>query len=236
MLNVGLEELLSEYLTGLISFEGPMGSSKTSAAAAIAFEKKRLFGRKVISNAHLNFDYTRFDIQYFLNHIADGEIENCVMLLDEFYQIADARASATKLNRLWTYFIVQARKRDVDILICTHYLDHIDKRNRRAVNIRGACRMHERFPCAKCKGTGRFPAQGEVIKRISYLRYEGHDACPECLGYGKLGLSRVSFLDRRRRIRYPVEIPLNYYWHLFNTRERVGMPQKVLTGIDTVEV
>jgi len=236
MINVELEELLENYLTGIISFEGPMGTSKSTTAVAIAYEKFRVLGRKVISNQHLSFPYSRFDIAYFLEHYADEELTNCVLLMDEFYQIADARASATKLNRLWTYFIVQTRKRDVDLFICTHHLDHIDKRNRRAVNIRGSCRYYEEYPCKKCRGTGRYPVQGEVIKSKSYKRYEGGDQCPRCLGYGKVGYGRVNFLDRRRRIRYPVEIPSNMYWDKFETRERVSVQQKILEGIDTVEV
>ncbi len=236
MIDIDLETLLEEYLTGIISFEGPMGNNKSTSAVAIAYEKHRLFGRKVISNQHLSFPYTQFDIAYFLEHYSDEELTNCVLLMDEFYQIADARASASKLNRLWTYFIVQTRKRDVDLFICTHHLDYIDKRNRRAVNIRGACRYYEEWPCRKCKGTGRIPVQGEVIKPKSYLRYEGLDMCDRCLGYGKVGMGRINFLDRRRRVSYPVDIPSNEYWDKFSTRERVGVQKSVLQGIDSVEV
>ena len=74
-----------------------------------------------------------------------------ILLTDEMYQMADSRSTQTKLNKLWTYFVVQTRKRGVDMYICTHHLDHIDLRLRRAVDIRGSCRFYPEAPCKKCK-------------------------------------------------------------------------------------
>lgn len=198
-------------------FEGLMGSGKTTAAIALAYEEWKENGIKVISNDHLNFDSTHFDIAWFLEHLVDAEMENCILFLDEMYQIADSRSSATKLNKLFTYFIVQSRKRGVDIYICTHHLDHIDLRLRRAVDIRGACRFYPENPCKKCKGSGEYLGR----------------PCDRCLGYGQLGWTRVSFLDRRLRRRYSLELFGPKYWHLFNTKERIPIQARILQGIDT---
>jgi hypothetical protein len=205
----------------IISLEGLQGSGKTTAAVALTYEDHLRTGRKVISNNHLSFEATKFDIAYFLEQMADpeSELRDCILLIDEFYQIADSRSSASKLNRLWTYFIVQTRKRGVDMYFCTHFLDHIDLRNRRAVDIRGACRSRE-WPCRKCDGTGE---------------YHGRP-CEKCLGYGKIGIVRVNFLDRRLRRRYPMDIWGNKYWHLFSTWERIPLQARILQGIDTVEI
>ena len=196
-----------------------MGSGKTTAAVTMAYEDSKISGRKVISNCHLNFDYQHFDIAWFLEHIADHEIEDSILILDEMYQIADNRSSQTKLNKLMTYFIVQTRKRGVDLYFCTHSLEYLDLRVRRAVDVRGACRSYERV-CSKCSGTG------------AYLG----SPCMKCLGYGKIGIIRVSFLDRRLRRRYPWEFVGNDYWHLFNTKERIPLQARILQGIDIVEV
>ncbi len=110
--------------------------------------------RRVISNNHLNFPYELFNPEYFLEHIEDEELSDCILLLDEAYIYLDARSTSTKLNKLFTYFIAQTRKRDVDMYVCTHHRDVLDKRLRRAINIRGTCRynkgpLEENKPIAK---------------------------------------------------------------------------------------
>ena len=97
----------------------------------------------VYSNNHLTFPYKHFDPQYFLEHLEDEELEDCILLLDEAYIYLDARSTATKMNKLFTYFVAQTRKRHVDLYVCTHHFDVLDKRLRRAVDIRGSCRFNK---------------------------------------------------------------------------------------------
>lgn len=216
-----------------------MGSGKTTAAIALAYEEHLANGTKIISNDHLNFPYTHFDIAWFLEHLVDEELEDCILFLDEMYQIADSRSSASKLNKLFTYFIVQSRKRGVDIYICTHHLDHIDLRLRRAVDIRGACWFYPEKPCKKCRckkcgGTGLY--KGTTCDECHGIGGTGEymgKPCDRCLGYGECGWARVSFLDRRLRKRYSLELYGPKYWHLFNTKERIPLQAKILQGIDT---
>ena len=189
----------------IVSFEGYQGSGKSTAAVACAYENYKQYGRKIISNNHLTCDYTHFDLAYFLEHIADGELENCTLLLDEAYQYMDNRLSQTKLSKLFTYFIVQTRKRGVDLYICTHHIMHVDVKLRRATDIRGACREFIQDPCPKCKGIGQYK----------------EERCPVCLGFGKTGWIRVSFLNKRRRRRMTMEIFGPNYWSLFDTKERI---------------
>jgi len=232
----------------IISFEGFQGSGKTTMGVAFAYEEHIRNGRKVIANNHLNFDFQHFSLEWFLEHIADGELEDCILFLDEMYQIADSRSSQTKLNKLFTYFVVQTRKRGVDLYICTHHLDHIDLRLRRAVDIRGACRYYAEKPCRKCRckqcgGSGKLggntcPACGGRGGTGEYLG----KPCDRCLGYGELGWVRATFLDRRLRRRYTSDNifggPLfaNKYWHLFNSYDRIPMQARVVQGIDIEEI
>ncbi|KKL03928.1 hypothetical protein LCGC14_2621220 [marine sediment metagenome] len=212
----------------ILSLEGVQGTGKTTVAVAIAYEEWLESGKqkKIISNVHLGFEYTHFDLAFFLEHLVDGELENCILILDEMYQIADSRSSATKINKLFTYFAVQTRKRDVDLYICTHHLDHIDLRLRRSVDIRGACRYFPEIPCKACKGT----------KEVRGA------PCERCKGWGELGYCRVQFLDRRKRQRFTSAQLLGHeifgpdYWSLFNTKERIPIQARILAGIDTAEV
>lgn len=176
--------------------------------------------RKVLCNDHLNFPYTHFTTEFFLENLANDALTDCVIFWDEMYQLADARSSPSKINKLFSYFFVQTRKRGVDLYVSTHRLGNIDVRLRHAIDVRGACKYYEEKPCKMCKGSGGQNGQ----------------PCKRCLGYGKVGLAEGLFLDRRKRRRLTWPIFANEYWHLFDTRERIPLYAKMLQGIDTVEV
>lgn len=226
------------------------GTGKTTAGIWTGVNEQKLTGKKIITNLHLNMDFQKFNLEWFVEHLADHEMEDCILLLDEMYQIADSRSSQSKLNKLFTYFVVQTRKRDVDMYVCTHHIDHIDLRLRRALDVRGACRYYEERPCKKCRckrcgGTGLVndircpecapdmihPNQGTGGTGL----YQGKP-CERCLGYGVIGVTNVAYLDRRIRRRYSIPILGNEVWHLFSTKERIPMQVKILQGIDTQEL
>lgn len=84
----------------IVTYEGVMGSGKTLTAVALACGEHYQNGRKIISNIHLAFPYQKFDMQYFLEHLQDQQLNNCVTLLDEAYQYLDARRSGGRANLL----------------------------------------------------------------------------------------------------------------------------------------
>lgn len=231
----------------IVSFEGPQGTGKTVSAVALAYEEYKNTGRKIISNNHLTFPYTHFSMEYFLEHIADEEMENCVLLLDEAYQYMDSRMSQSKESRIFSYFVVQTRKRGVDLYICTHSIENVDIRLRRNVDIRGANSYRIEKPCHICKGTGLPPKPNLVDHRL----IDGKDVevCPLCLGYREpddlegptvVGYGRTYFLRSRatrgQQRRFTYSIIANQYFDKYSTRERMPIRSKMLTGIDTVEV
>jgi len=226
----------------VFSFEGLMGSGKTTMAVALAYDQHIEEDRKVIANMHLNFDYTHFSLEWFIENLLNHELENCILVLDEWYQGADSRSSMTKENKVFSYFIVQARKRDVDVFFCTHHIDHVDKRFQRAVDVRVACRHQQIRPCKKCKckicgGTGKIDgAKCPVCRGVGGTGQVGGKPCLQCRGYGEYGFTTGYFLDKRRRQRYTLTIESAQYWHLFDTKERIPMQAKILSGIDTSEV
>jgi len=228
----------------IVTFEGIQGCGKTTAAVGLAIEEAERTGRLVYSNDHLNHEaYRHFDTAVFVEKVIGEELEDMILLIDEMYQMADSRSSQTKLNKLWTYFAVQTRKRGVDMYICTHHLDHIDLRLRRAVDIRGSCRNYPEIPCRKCRcrrcGGQGFLVGGEVCPDCKGVGgtgdYHGRP-CDRCKGYGQLVWIKVFFLDRRVRRRYNLELFGPDYWHLFNTKERIPLQARLLKGIDTMEV
>lgn len=99
--------------------------------------------KKIISTNHLNFPHQHFDRQYFVDHLEDEELEDCILLLDESYLFIDSRRTSAKDNLLFQYFTAQTRKRNVDLYLCLLHRDMIDKRIRRWINVRGTCRFNK---------------------------------------------------------------------------------------------
>lgn len=219
------------------------GTGKSTAAVGASVEENKRTGKLIYSNDHLNHpDYRHFDTAVFVEKVIGEELEDMILLTDEMYQMADSRSSATKLNKLWTYFVVQTRKRGVDMFICTHVFDHIDLRLRRATDVRGSCRYYPENPCKKCRcrkcgGTG-FLQGGLICPECEGRGGTGQvngQPCERCKGYGQWGVVKVFCLDRRIRRRYELEFFGPDYWHIFNTKERIPINARVLKGIDTLE-
>ncbi len=197
----------------LVTLEGVMGSGKSLTACTLAkLDYDR--GREIISNNTYKFKTTKFDTTYFVEHMTDEEMQNVTFVLDEGYLYLDSRNSATKLTKLFTYFIAQTRKRSVDMYICIHHIDTVDKRLRRAIDIRGTCRYRNENPCNRCKGETTDPKTGGI--------------CERCNGYGVTGYVTISFFDMRSGKRSKIKIHGPTYWGLYDTRELVAPTGKSL--------
>src|SRR3972149_6693687 len=64
----------------------------------------------------------------------DSLLSNAIVLLDESYLFMDARASSSKVNRMFNSFVFQTRKRHVDVLMTTHRVDRLDRRVRESID------------------------------------------------------------------------------------------------------
>jgi len=235
------------------TLEGLMGSSKSLTSVALLFMDFLENGRKIISNDHLKFPHIYMDLKHFVDHVADNEMSDSTILLDEGYLLMDSRTSSGKLNKLFTYFIAQTRKRNVDMYICTHHIDHVDKRLRRAVDIRGSCRYVKEEPCRKCAGSGDAKGPGQGVCRKCFgrgvlftclkeepLTYEDWrievcdeckglqigNACDRCMGWGKTGWGTTRFFNRRRGKRSRLVIKGAAFWDLYSTEELVPFSKK----------
>lgn len=216
----------------ITSLEGVQGSGKSLTAVAILYTDWALERKKVFSNNHFQFPETGpvfdyegnplgynyedleppvyFDVSYFMEHVKDNMLTNASILLDEAYIYLDARTSAGKLNKLFTYFIVTCRKRGVDLYVCTHHIANVDKRLRHAIDIRGTCRYIAENPCKRCKGEGAL--RGEM--------------CPRCLGEGQTGLARTSFLNLRTMRKTILSLLGPRFWSLYETDELIPLTKK----------
>jgi len=250
----------------IVSFEGPQGTCKTTSAVSLAFKEYCISGRKIISNDHLLFPYTQFNMQYFVDNLATTEMEKCIILLDESQQYMDARMTQSKENRVFSYFVGQARKRFVDLYLPTHSIMNIDSRIRPHIDLRGACSSRIEKPCHLCKGTGKpqiikngkfsstkgvFNEEGKRLD-VRFIDDKEVEVCPLCRAYKErdeeddpealtcVTYGRVFFLRSRAQRgqlrRFTYDIIANQYFDCYDTGERMPIRSKSLTGIDVVEV
>lgn len=79
--------------------------------------------------------------------IEDGkeyQLNNCILCLDEIWSIIESRISGAKLARLFSYFIFQSGKSDVQILYSAQLNSTADLRLRNLSNISIKCRKDKK--------------------------------------------------------------------------------------------
>lgn len=112
----------------IIGIEGGIGSGKTILMTRYLYKD---FKRKkaIYSNYGLKFKHEIIDMSKILEmHDNKFNLRDCSLGIDEITVFADCRRSGSKLNRLISYFILQSRKRSVDIYFTTQNLQMIDFR------------------------------------------------------------------------------------------------------------
>lgn len=114
-------------LTAII---GNIGTGKTLLLVLIA-KLANIHNKKIISNFYLSFKHEKLNIDKFLNQ----EYSDCIILLDEAYVYLESRISMSLQNRLSSYIVFQARKKNVDIYLTAQLLKTIDIRFRDMLNI-----------------------------------------------------------------------------------------------------
>lgn len=113
----------------IIGIEGGLGSGKTILMTRFLV-KDNLKGRKLFANYGLKeVNFEPLDITKILDmHKNEFNLLDCSIGIDEITVFADCRKSGSKLNRLVSYFILQSRKRNVDIYFTTQNLNMVDFR------------------------------------------------------------------------------------------------------------
>jgi len=107
----------------LITINGGLGSGKSLFLTIYALH----------SNKHIVSNFTLFDKEYEkldIYKLISGEYSDCVILIDEVYQYLDSRNSMSELNKLFSYFLFQSRKKNVELFICAQLRGTIDIRFR----------------------------------------------------------------------------------------------------------
>jgi len=109
----------------IIGIEGGLGSGKTLYMAK-CLHKDFLNGFNIQSNFGLNFEHGDLDVKMLME--SSTELQNVSIGIDEMTVFVDCRRSASRMNTLLSYFILQTRKRSVNLYYTTQDLNMIDLR------------------------------------------------------------------------------------------------------------
>ena len=147
----------------IIAVVGSIGSGKTLTLTLMGKQAKDK-GKAVLSNYRLNFKHTLISKKQILGYSEDSSsLNNCTLLLDEAQTILDCRNSIK--NRLLTYFILQTRKKHVDLFYSTQQFWNVEKRLRENTDMI--------FECC-----GYYDKKKEHLKavKINRLKYIGRNS------------------------------------------------------------
>jgi hypothetical protein len=128
----------------IFGFFGNIGSGKTLALTRFGY-LHFLKGYKVYANYHLSFPHVKIDPD-FLEKIVSGNVVfkgNNIFLLDEIQMYIDSRASASKRNRIISYFIMQIRKKSIILGFTAQMLHTVEKRLRDLCQNKVECNITE---------------------------------------------------------------------------------------------
>lgn len=114
----------------IIGMIGRMGSGKTLSLVRYAYMYYRQ-GYKIYSNITLEFPHTKIGLQDLIDYAnANIYLDKSIVILDEAHVFLDSRASASKKNRIISFFIVLTRKMGCNLFYTTQRYHQIDKRLR----------------------------------------------------------------------------------------------------------
>lgn len=125
----------------LILFVGLTGSGKTLSMVRYLYEDY-LKGYKIYSNIPLSFSHTLIDSKTLQGWSTnDTQLKNASIGLDEGYLLFDSRRSGSKKSLKMTYFLLQSRKKQVNVLVTAQTFGSVDKRLRQNLHLMIECQF-----------------------------------------------------------------------------------------------
>lgn len=120
---------------------GTLGSGKTLSMVRDLYFDNKNKNRRIISNLILNFT-SKIISQKFFDSFSDGQTQELFDLdlgIDELHIFLDSRSSTSRGNKYLSYFVLQTRKRGVELKGTTQFYDQIDRRLRKVCDYITKC-------------------------------------------------------------------------------------------------
>jgi hypothetical protein len=168
----------------IVGFTGKMGGGKTYS---MTFFGKRMLdkGFSIISNYTLSMKHrliTKEEIQKYGSDSSEM-LKDCVLMLDEMQTIMDCRSS--QKNRMLTFFVLQTRKRGVNLFYTTQNFHAVDRRLRDNTDFLVDCTALRNesgetigfgLEILQCHGRDRFESLNHFTLRKSESVYRLYDS------------------------------------------------------------
>lgn len=115
----------------IVGFIGSKGSGKTLTMMKYAYKKQRK-GYKIYSNmSGLSFPHELVTIEDIKAYTSSSkQFHKCIFLIDEIHVWIDSRSAGKGRNRIFSYFVTQTRKKNVDLYYTTQFPRQTDIRIR----------------------------------------------------------------------------------------------------------
>ena len=115
-------------------FLGNQNSGKTLSMTYFCKLYKQK-GYEIFSNYNLNFEHKKLTKDLIEEYTKSRQqFKKTVFAIDEIYLFFDSRSSASKSNKIFSYFVTQTSKNDVVLLGTAQYFNTVEKRFRDNVN------------------------------------------------------------------------------------------------------
>jgi hypothetical protein len=115
---------------------GLKGAGKTAYMTKLLYDAWKK-GRTVRANYKLEFPFKAIDLDFLLTN--PYELQDMSIGIDEAQTYFDCRMSASKKNRIFSYLMLQSRKRHVDIFFTSQQAANVDIRIRRNIDFLYEC-------------------------------------------------------------------------------------------------
>jgi len=124
----------------IISVNGGFGSGKTLMLTMLGYDYLKKEKVKVYSNYHLTYNYLPLTLDFILDAVINNvELHDAILLGDEIYTWLESRDSGSDVNKIFSYFIMQSRKRNVTIAYSAQLDSMVDKRLRLLASLKIEC-------------------------------------------------------------------------------------------------
>ena len=123
----------------IIGIVGDIGSGKTLILTAFLYYDFLVDNKKIYANYGLKFKHITLDFSIIEKLFDENLNKEIDFAIDEMHIFMDSRTSAKKKNRILSYWILQTRKRNIDLFYSTQFFGQVDKRLRDATSFKIEC-------------------------------------------------------------------------------------------------
>lgn len=146
---------------------GSKGAGKSCLLTKLLFTDWRR-GRKILANYHLKFPFKPVNIEEMMKN--NSQLYDVTLGIDEAQLYFDCRLSGSKKNRLFSYIMLQTRKRHMDMDLISQQLGNLDIRIRNNLDYLYQCRALVRSGQTLRFATAR-ECDGKVVDAVYVNEY-----------------------------------------------------------------